>query len=225
MSDISIPYADSFLVKKELGWKEKGKDRERIYLQVYKTLLPKLFDRESPIIVVGPSNEEIKYIQEIKKRYEIIIFEPDKNRVEEIRKILIDSKVINDFVFNIGKYFPPRSVYGVILLNVINWVPTNTIELFEEIYKCLCSDGKLILSFYIEIFSNAKDEKYLVKTPPFFKNLLNKFSSFKDYYSDSNGFLEFCIISKGDLAKIVKALEKRYRRLKEELKFFSSTLN
>ncbi|MEM5830932.1 MAG: class I SAM-dependent methyltransferase [Candidatus Aenigmatarchaeota archaeon] len=234
----AIPYSDSFVQNKKLDWKLDKNLRSRceIYEYIYRNLLPKLFEERKSfsIVVAGPSNEETKIIKNLFKKYKNVnvnIFEPDKNRSEELRKVLKYGKrvnVIKDYIFNIGKYLPKNSIDAAILLNVINWVPTDIKKLLEGLYLTLSPDGKVIISFYIMLWDDGKDKNYIIETPEFFKSSIER-NSIKSlnksylYYMDGNGILEICILRKTNLRKILKDVKEKHEEIYKILNFIDST--
>ncbi|MEM5820233.1 MAG: hypothetical protein QW678_01090 [Candidatus Aenigmatarchaeota archaeon] len=237
----AIPYSDSFVQNKRLGWKLDKNLRSRceIYEYIYRNLLPKLFEERKSfsIVVAGPSNEETKIIKNLLKKYKNVnvnIFEPDKNRSEELREVLKylgkRINVIEDYIFNIGKYLPKKSIDAAILLNVINWVPTNIKKLVEGLYLTLSPDGKVIISFYITLWDDGKDKNYIIETPEFFKTSMerNSIKSLNEldfnnlYYRDGNGILKVYVLRRSNLKEILKDVKREYEKACMILNFIDS---
>lgn len=222
-----IIYSDSFKKRKNNpSWKENGEimEREEIYSIIYKDLLSKLFDFCSSIVIGGPSNEEVQHIKELENKYIIRIFEPDINRVKELKRILENVEIIEDYIFNIKRYFDSNSIDCAILLNIINWIPTDLKSLLSGLYSSLRHKGKIIISFYIDLSPYSKDIKYLVETPLFFREIVEKYSlkSCNYYYHDANGILKVYVIDRKDLKNILKEVEREEYRIRKILSFLTS---
>lgn len=220
-------YTDSFKKRKHNpGWKERGeiKEREEIYSIIYKDLLIKLFNFSSSIVIGGPSNEEVQYIKELENKYTITIFEPNPNRVKELEDKLKQTEIIRDYIFNIEKYIKPNSVDCTILLNIINWIPTNLKNLLRGLYNSLRYRGKTIISFYVDLLPNSKDSEYIVETPSFFKDSIER-CSMRNYsycYHDANGILRVYVLDKKCLKSVLEDVEKEEHKLRKILEFLTS---
>lgn len=219
-----MPYTLKYSSEPE-GWDKEGNILSRSkLLELAYELYPK---DKNVIIAVGVSDDkELKKVKEVleKGKY-VIITQPDEKTYQLLEKELKEysnKKIIKDFTFNIGKYLQKESVDYAILLNIINWRPTNLLKMIEGLLKILKSDGYVAISFYVHLNPNAPERKYIINTPQTFSNLLNSLGKFIAYYSDKNGILACYILTKRNLKELYEELLKNYKRLEEERKFYLS---
>ncbi|MEM0242969.1 MAG: hypothetical protein QXT34_00725 [Candidatus Aenigmatarchaeota archaeon] len=238
----AIPYSDSFVQNKKLGWKEDKNlgYRFKTYKDIYQDLLPQLFEKRKSfsVVVAGPSNEEVEIIKNLLEKHKNVnvnIFEPVKDRSEELREMLgylgERVNVIEDYIFNIEKYLPKKSIDAAIFFNVVNWIPMNIIKLLEGLNKTLLSDGIAIVSFYTKLRADRKDKNYIIETPKWFirsveRNSiksLNELNLSNLYYTDGNGALKVYVLGKSGLEEILKNVKEKYKEARKILDFIDST--